>query len=232
MLIAAEDGARVERGVFQAASILSATKGHLPRHVFIFFSGNDLCADGAEGMTSGAEYGSRLSQTVADLASKGSPDPSTGSDIWLVDPLSLLQLIANRDLLSKKVMAHQRQLTCGELYSWQGSLTERMSSEFPFIPQSPSDLCPNLFMGARQSTQLQMAMTNRLLEYRRQIGKVAEQYSRKPAANTRVHQVRSVDEWLVSPEGLANDCFHLSLAGHLSLAKAVLKGAESHPSLM
>ena len=221
VLIAAEDGARSLAGAAQARRVLEATQGALPRHVFALFTGNDLCGADLGQATAAADYGAGLTQTLRTLARHGVAG-SQGTDIWLVNPISVLQLVRSPAILAKQVSAHGSVTTCGALYGLPSSAMERLASAFPFVPQTPTDYCPTLFRDARLNVTAQTVLANRIAEYRRQITNVVSSSPLAIPNGIRVHQIAATDEWLLGPDDIANDCFHLSYEGQMRLGQIIL----------
>jgi hypothetical protein len=221
VLIAADDGARAMAGVRQAQRILLATGGTLPHHTFVFFTGNDLCAVDLTQVTPAKDYGAAILGTLQELVKRGKASPA-GSKIWVVNPMSSLQLVRSPAILNRKTIAHGKETTCRDLFAQGASGYARLSSPFPFIPRGPAELCPTLIQNARLDVEAQNFLANRLAEYRRHITTAVEKAQAKAPVGVRIQQLRATDEWLLAGDDVANDCFHLSLTGQMRLAQIVL----------
>lgn len=234
ILIAAEDGARIESAAAQMERVLEANEGVLPDQVFVFFTGNDLCGPQMDFVTSTSEFGAsleRLSQVVMRKGKVG----GKGVDIWMVDPVSLLQLVQNEAITSKKVQAHGREMTCRELQTYAGHPREDLTKlkNLPmtpeelyvtqFMPQSPAAYCPTVFLAkGSQGREQQIALANRIHSFRREIADFTKKQEKNAPQGVRYHHVTSTGRLLFEPEEIAEDCFHLSWRGQMRVAHTVL----------
>ena len=233
ILIAAEDGARSKVIRYQFNRVLEHTKGILPEHIFMMFTGNDLCGINMSLVTDAQSYAHHFDQQIRYLASVAKLS-ATESHIWLVDPVGVAQLSLSEALLAKKVKAHGKEMTCGELYSVNRG--EKMSSEevhLMFLPKSPSAYCSTLLVNKNQEDAERIGkLANLIRSYRENLQKAVEginkdkEKGRFPASIS-VHHISETSNYIIEPEDLANDCFHLSLQGQAKLARSILKGVES-----
>lgn len=227
VLVAAEDGASALTGPAQLRRILMASQGQLPTHTIMMFSAADLCGLGVGTMTSTALYADALTATVKEWQkAAASVQPGKKAVLWLVRPLSLLQIAKSPQLLSRKVEVGGQFQTCKEVQSQPLSLESRFKSALAFMPQSPAEFCPSLFLGAVKDLEAQEAMALRLTAYRQAISQIVKDIGPKLPPSLELRELVAAESWMFNPSDLANDCFHLSTSGHLEFAKRLL--AEAH----
>lgn len=234
VLIAAEDGARVEAAAAQLERVLETNKGVLPEQVYVFFTGNDLCGPQMDFVTGTEEFGAaldRLAQVVKHKAQMG----ERGVDIWLVDPVSILQLVQSEEIAAKKVQAHGKEMTCRELQRYPGHSPEELAkaSKLPetpeelyvtqFMPRSPAAYCPTIFQAkGEEGRNQQIALANRIHSFRREIAEFTKRHKEKSSQGVRYHHVTGPGRLLFTPDEIAEDCFHLSWRGQMRLARSIL----------
>ena len=247
VLIAAEDGARMSAAIRQVDRVLDAMHNALPRHLFMFFTGNDLCGPTMDYVTGADEYGEYLEKALLYMLENGSPGEQ-GADIWVMDPVGLLQLVQSESIQKKEVEAHGRKMRCSELQTYvsdprqRSADVQRMSADagtgryspvasvfVAQFPESPAYYCPTVlglsFDGRGKENQTILA--NRLRSYREEIGTAiakVKQHAlfRKASGRVRFHQITGTGKVLFNGEDIANDCFHLSLTGQLKIARTVM----------
>lgn len=245
--IAAEDGARM-KAVHRQMDRLLDQNAQLPDHVFLFFTGNDVCGPSGDFVTTAEDYGLQLQRGLRYLARNGK-SAASGTRIWVMDPVGVMQLVTSDAIQNKSVKAHGRTMTCRELQKGQGpKLGESLAAGdlqqpekvyfLQMFPRSPADYCPTVFGRGfdRDPQEVQQMIANRIRDYRREIqdGVVALQEEGKKEsrfAGFSFHHVPDTGLLVFGPEDIAEDCFHLALRGQLKVAKAVLAAMEREKAL-
>ena len=244
ILLAAEDGARMAAGSRQVDRVLDQTGGRLPRHIFLFFTGNDLCTSTMESVTTAEDYGKYLMQTLLYLLRNGKVGED-GADIWIMDPVGVLQLVQSESIQNKVVEAHGKKMRCAELQTYVGDVQRMDPDEVKryspvasvFVsqfPRSPAYYCPTV-MGLSldgQGKANQTILANRLRSFREEITGAVSQLKKhdlykKEAGNVRVHEITDTGKMFFTADDIANDCFHLSLTGQLKIARIVAEEMKS-----
>jgi lysophospholipase L1-like esterase len=229
ILIAARDGERSEHATRQVDRLLDATESRAPRHVFMFFTGNDLCAPQLDFAVEAAEYAKNQESALRYLIRNAKPDHSP-THIWLLDPLGILQIVSSPEILSRPVKAYGQDLTCRDLQSGRFKnpttelMKEGMNEKFLFglmFGQGPRGYCPSLFsVHEDKGTETQLRLSGMLTAYRQELGKVAKKLA-DVHPSFKIHHLRETSELIFAPEDIGNDCFHMSMKGHLKLARLV-----------
>lgn len=235
VLIAAEDGARVEAAAAQLERVLENNHGVLPEQVYVLFTGNDLCGAQMDFVTSTDKFGAALERFAQVVKHKAQVN-ERGVDIWLVDPISILQLVQSEEIAAKKVRAHGQEMTCRELQRYPGPSPEELaktSQKLPttpeelyvsqFMPRSPAAYCPTIFLGkGEEGRNQQITLANRIHSFRREIAEFTKRHKDKAPNGVRYHHVTGTGRLLFAPEEIAEDCFHLSWRGQMRLARTIL----------
>ncbi len=246
LLIAAEDGARAEAMTRQMDRVLEATAGVLPSDILVLYTGNDLCGATLDHVTSVDDYENGLAKGFDYLLRNGQVGPG-GSDVYLLSFLSILQLLHAEDILAKRVHAFGGEETCRELRAanyrpkdpkYDPHLPEDAWFFGPFMPPNPSAFCPTLFGADADNKDAEIGiLANRIRLFRERQEKVVEKYNRiaaKAGADgqaVRFHLVQATAELNFQGEDIAEDCFHLSVAGQAKVARAVLAELKRRKSL-
>ncbi len=245
--IAAEDGARM-KAVHRQLDRLLDQNAQLPEHVFLFFTGNDVCGPSGDFVTTAEDYGLQLQRGLRYLARNGKPGAS-GTHVWVMDPVGVMQLVTSDAIQNKSVKAHGRTMTCRELQKGLGpKLEETLAAGdlqqpekvyfLQMFPRSPADYCPTVFGRGfdREPQDVQQMIANRIRDYRREIQDsvvvLREQGKKDPRfAGFSFHHVPDTGLLVFGPDDIAEDCFHLALRGQLKVAKAVLAAMEREKAL-
>lgn len=153
ILIAGEDGAKVEAISKQVERVLAHTKSHLPEKIFVFFTGNDLCAPHQNLITQPNEYSSSLASGLKYLVRNGTPSME-GSKVYILGNLNITQILTSTDILEHKVKAHGGEITCQQLRV-KNYLNDNPTSTMnlppeglylsQFVPPNPAQICPTIF---------------------------------------------------------------------------------------
>lgn len=238
ILIAGEDGARVEHIPRQLDRVLAATDGVLPERVLIMFTGNDLCGLSLDQVTTAQAFEEALDAGFAYLLTNGTPAPG-GTEVRLLSYLGVLQLLNDEGILSKPVDAFGAATTCRALRAngyharaVQDALAKPRTAEYPFafglfMPPNPAAFCPTLFGDpSRDADERTGFLANRVRAYReaeaRSVQKIQAVAAQRGVKITFRH-VTATAEVLFDGADIAADCFHLSPTGQLKVARAALK---------
>ncbi|MFK7872781.1 MAG: SGNH/GDSL hydrolase family protein [Oligoflexales bacterium] len=236
VLIAAENGARIDSLPTQIDRVLHTTNRQTPEKVFIFYTGNDLCAAHPNFITKTEDFSNSLNDSLRYLTLNGSL-AEQGSDIYIVAMAPVQQLVASPKVLGRKVTAYGLEMTCqqlreksyrpdGWLKSTQG-LPDAALYFKDFIPPNPALICPTLF-GAPDTVDKNLSfLSGRIRNYRKvaqEAVEIAQKFAESNKKNLRFHWVESTTHMQFEGFHIANDCFHLSLEGQAYLARTVLSG--------
>jgi hypothetical protein len=243
LMIAAENGARMEAMPRQIDRVLDATAGGMPDRILMMFTGNDLCGPNIDQITSAADYESALKNGFAYLLRNGKPS-ARGTDVYLLSHLGILQLLYEESIVAKPVRAFGAELTCGALRQ-QGYVPKdptAYDSGLPVdawwfgmvMPPNPAAYCPTLFgFQSRSETREELTNTlaNRIRSYRESESRAiqgASEQAQKSGTSVRFHHVTATADLRFVGEDIGQDCFHLSPKGQGKVAGAVLKEMGVH----
>ena len=241
VLIAAENGSRVDTLPSQIDRIMAANDGKLPEKVFVFFTGNDLCGPALSYVTEAEDFEKSLYDGLA-YAQRVATPAAGGTKVYLVSYLSVLQLLHADAILQKKIMAYGKERTCAELreagYRPADDAAANMKvppeawSFTMVMPPNPSAFCPTLFGGSSRDPKAQEemigALANRIRAYRDAAKRVTERAqtalasSAAGAAGLSFRFISGTGDLIFEPADIAADCFHLSAVGQARVASAVL----------
>jgi lysophospholipase L1-like esterase len=233
LLIAAEDGARIRQGIRQLDRVLELTSGKPPEHVFVFFTGNDLCAPHRSLLTSSEDFAEQLSKILSYYTNLEDSGPK---NIYVLGFLGVAQILVSKDILDKEIEAFGEATTCRKLRE-QG-FTPKVPEVLPedaqglgmFLPPNPASYCPTLFPnyedGSSQKDRDESTsqIANRVREYRAVSRQVVERWQEEQAETPHLgfHYVDGTESVIFAAEDIAQDCFHLSRAGQAKVAAAIL----------
>ncbi|MBQ49561.1 MAG: hypothetical protein CMP10_19435, partial [Zetaproteobacteria bacterium] len=105
ILIAAQDGARSNSAIVQLDRILQRTDGALPNDIIVQFTSGDVCGRFSHLVTTEEDYADNIRRFLRYAEKNGAPG-SSGTNVWLFDPVGMMQIAINKDILSKQVKAH------------------------------------------------------------------------------------------------------------------------------
>lgn len=231
--IAGEDGARTDDAVRHVDRVLDANGGLLPRRLFLFYTGNDLCAPTVSLTTPPEEFQEALQRGLSYIARNGGLS-GEGSDVYVVGYLSVLQLLHSDEILAKKVKAFGEEITCRalreQLYQPKDpAYLPKLPPEawyFPrFMPPNPAEFCPTLFglqaLPGAKKDEIIGALANRIRDYRKIQVEAVQAAQVVAPANLRFHYIAETTNLTFGADDIAGDCFHLSAAGQQKIASAV-----------
>ncbi len=239
ILIAAKDGERSSHLLRQVDRLLDATASQLPDKIFIFFTGNDLCGPSLEWVTSSQAYGENIEAGVRYLLRNGIP-PSTGTDIYLIDPLGSLQLFSSQSIKNKTIPFYSKTISCQQLQAEQFTIPPEPNLEsdtspekllsyllfYNFIGHSPGRYCTSLFSIAKGDTEAKLELSKRIVGYRKNLQELGKRLTDQIGTEVRFKHISSTSKLLFEADDIANDCFHLSLYGQHKIADAIYKELE------
>lgn len=238
MLIAAKDGERMEHARTQLDRVLSYTKGELPEQLFIFFTGNDICAPSFDFSTTPDTYADQLRDALKYYLRALPPGTSSIKSVWVVDPLGLLQIVSSQDILSHRVPYAKGERSCKQIQSMrpgeQGIQIQTgdpiQDTLFSMLIGTPAGYCPTLFsVHKTRGSESRVAIADRILGYRKSIEKVVEEMKPMFASrNVKLHQIIGTRDILFEGTDMANDCFHLNLNGHIKIYQAIKDEIENN----
>jgi lysophospholipase L1-like esterase len=237
ILIAAENGARVLTVIEQSERVLKATGGMLPEKIFIFYTGNDLCAENPDLATTPEDYGAGVMDGLTYLQRNGVV-PAAGTDVYVVGFMSILQLATEPALLGKELTAFGARTTCGKLRESGFHPPETTGGEGAagdlervlalVMPPNPATMCPTLFPRGVEAKDTLSALANRIRGYRKAAkaavelqARQAQQLSRE-SSGLRYHYIDGTEAIAFSADEISGDCFHLSVNGQARIADLVL----------
>jgi len=149
--LASQYGAKVETISRQVDRVFEQTKGVLPDSVFVFFTGNDLCAPSTHQMTRGSEYSASLKRGLEYMV-RNAQATATPTHVYVLNYLSVGQLLFKPEILNHKVRAYGEDISCQDLRkrSWTRSIVKsEKNSDWAFLsyvfPPNPATVCPTLF---------------------------------------------------------------------------------------
>ena len=229
--IAARDGEKASSAVAQMERLLQASKGQAPEHLFIFFTGNDLCAPSPELMTSAEDYAMHIERSLMLFANEMEPTDKP-IDVWLLNPIGVLQIATSASILNQKVpFGKDKTISCKELQilnrradqaSWANS-SQLGDVLFHSLKQLPANFCPTLFsIHGEKSSDINLAISARLTAYRSALKAMRDRLKPRLAEdNIVLHHIDSTQGIVFDGEDMAGDCLHLNLNGQVKLAKLI-----------
>lgn len=244
VLFASENGAKSIHGVSQMARVLQHLNMEVPEDIFIFFTGNDICSPMLQLMTPPEEFEKAILRTVSYVIDHGKFKYPTKYNIYLIPFLQISQLYSESLLNEKKVRAHGKVLTCGELLKTEPEIWQITSSDpeqiaksgviFNFLPfpKNQGAYCPSLFGKAIDSPKNdpqyhRSTIANRVRSFRDALFKVQKHINgklkRRPELDLKVSVLESTADLIFKPQDFAEDCFHLSARGQWQISKDILQ---------
>ena len=237
IIIAGDNGTRAEHGVLHADRLIAAGDGDLPTRILIFYTGNDLCAQTWEDMTTADDYGKGTLRTIEYLMRNGRADAG-GTTIYIPGFLSVTHLLHDKSILAKKIKVYGETMTCEEarkrmFISQTVAVDDKLADDWrfmmfaQFMPPNPALLCPTVFSKGAQDPAKQGILANRIRAYREAQQKAVKDanawISQHPeASGFAVKYISSTESIAFQGEDVAGDCFHLSPSGQAKVANALL----------
>ena len=234
ILLAARDGARMENAVSQLESILEMNDRYLPKDLLVLFTGNDVCNVEEKYLTSAESYEDNIRAFLAYMKKNGRV-PLGGVNLWFFAAIDVLQISQKKEILEKRVTGHGDLMTCRELHkpSSNSMPAPKTRSRFNFLNNmvtssfggSPSLYCQSVVYGLNGMTKYQ---SDALISEKMSTFRNLEHYISLKHSNDqiRIRYIKDTSRLVLSAEHMAQDCFHLSLAGQLHLANTAYNGME------
>ncbi len=232
--VAARDGEKSVLARQQIDRILDGVKGEALDHLFVFYTGNDLCASVPEYMTSPSDYSDSIEEAIRYYMLNAKPKANGDiTHIWLVSPLNVSQLVTSPAIQSKRVLAYGKERSCKELQSdqFEKNLAGNPSPKDeniglrPILAQifqgGPHGLCPTLFAyHDNNSLEVLQPVSDALAGYRKELGELSKRLN-EVSPLFRVQNLSSAAPIEFAADEIGNDCFHLSVKGQMRIAKAL-----------
>lgn len=237
VFVAARDGEKSQHARQQIDRILDGAQGEALDHLFVFFTGNDICAPHPEFVTDQSRYVANVEEAVQYYIRNAKPKANGElTHIWLVNPLNVNQLVTSQVIQSKKVLAYGKERSCKELQSdqFEKDLLGTPSKEEldkgglglrPILAQvfqgGTYGLCPSLFQYHEGSSlEALKPVSDALGGYRQGLSDLAKKLN-EVNPSFRVQNLASSTPIEFAAEDIANDCFHLTARGQLKIARAL-----------
>lgn len=243
ILLAAEDGARMEDAPAQAWRVVnhmkskSGQEANLVR-VMMLFGGNDICAPAFESMTGPAEFKASALDAMR-IFMEYQKGRSTKLELLVLQPLPMVQLIASDLVLSKKVNAYGEETTCKDLQGrmflpkkaldfGEGPEARQVALISQFLPPNPALICATLFGRVHEGSDDRAAKVGNRLRALRDALSDAVGDARKEAARAGLAErisfklTESTGAVTLTAEDIGSDCFHLSNKGQAMLARTAV----------
>ncbi len=232
VLIAARDGERAMHAKQQVDRLLEATEGRAVDNVFVFFTGNDICASVPEAITPEDEYVESIEEALHYYMKNAQSEGGHVTRIWLLNPLGVSQLTTSPVIQNKKIFAYGADHTCQELQSDQ--LDKKLNAEAPagsnigmrtimtqLFSGGTFGLCPTLFAYHQtKSLDTLLPVSNALRAYGDGLSRLADKLN-KLDPKFRIASLSSTSSLSFAADDIANDCFHLSVRGQLKVAQTI-----------
>jgi hypothetical protein len=219
IVLTGQDGTRVATLAEQMRRLLSAGPGTLPPLVLVSYVANDLCGD--ENFTNPVEvfrrtFKAQLDRQFAMIAAL--PADSRGTNIMILAPLDVANVLSNETLLSQKIRFEGRgDMTCKDLREGRagaGDLGKQMQSTLVGECRAILGSSANPELRLQQLRALQAAQNQMLAQ------EVVEFNSR--GLPLRAQFAQSIRAIQFQPGDLANDCFHPARSGANRVADQLL----------
>lgn len=232
--LAGEDGARILSLSRHVDRVLAAGDQILPRRLLIMYTGNDLCGAVPEQITSPTEFSAQLTSGLEYIRRNGRPAAASGTDVYVLSYLGILQLLTSEDILNKKITAFGSNTTCRELRAngyrpadgGEAMARTARAAGIPwyfqlFMPPNPAAFCQTLFGSGKGREATVNTLANHIRAYRdkqQAVVQAAARTNSDPAL--RLHLINDTAALKFTADDIAGDCFHLSVAGQAKVARA------------
>ncbi|NRA68762.1 MAG: hypothetical protein HRU19_30040 [Pseudobacteriovorax sp.] len=230
--IAAQDGAAMMSLENQIDRVLDIDQGRLPEIVMIFYTGNDMCGLTPDMLTTPEEYGETLAAGLQYLRLNGEA-ASSGTKVYVVDPISMLQIVSRPSIQEKVVRYRGRDMTCRDLQTSNFGpepqvtpATDEVSAILNFFIKPTQQFCPSLFAMHKEPKIWGPVLSNRITGYREQIAQVVDNANKLAGGNIVIRHIQSTRSVIFEGDDMANDCFHIGLQGQAKIAKSVMDGMK------
>ncbi len=238
IIIGGENGTTSRHAWIHAARLTSFRDKDLPSKVLFFYSGNDLCGQSMDDITSAEVYGEELLRGMKYLVLNGHAD-ARGTTIYIPGFMPVTSLLHEPSILEHKIYLHGAEVSCREARARMfapdpKTVAAHKNGEDPlfqlfsaFMPPSPALFCPTLFSKMAEDSVRQSQLANRIRAYRVAQQKTVEDFNlwrgrRYPARAFDAVYIDATETLKFEGQDVAGDCFHLSAAGQGKVAKALM----------
>lgn len=230
IVLAGQDGTRVSSMAEQFRRLLTAGSGSLPPVVIVSYVANDLC--GSENFSKPVEvfrrnYKEELDRQFAAIAAM--PAAPGGTQILVVAPLDITNILTNQNLLSQKIHFEGRgEISCKDIRDGNvggGDLAKQMQSTLIGECRGILAASNNPEQRLAQLKALQVAQDQALQD------EIMDLNAKNLAIKAEyAESAKAID---FQPGDLANDCFHPSPKGATRIADQLLSNEfHNNPSLL
>lgn len=233
ILLAAENGARSRNINRQYDSVLAELGGKRPDHLFIFFTGNDLCGPSLDFVINAAEYEDILKNAFSYIERNGEDSSSGQTQVHVMGFLGIMQLIQSPSIQNHMVQAYGEEVSCRDLRKRGFAAPEDQETAADLglfammMPPNPAALCPTLFSDSVSSDETRATIANRIRDFRTKqqqlVASFNERAKKRGLSGLKFHFVDQTAQVIFEGEDIAHDCFHLSVSGQTKIARAVLE---------
>lgn len=219
IVIAGQDGAKFSALALQMKRLLAVGSPTLPPLVFVSFVANDLCHP--DNFSTGVEhfrvnFARDVNEQFEAIAAL--PASARGSRIIFLQPLDLVNVLANPSLLSQSIPVEgHKNATCEQLRS--GTFGNDFAR---FMQTSLRGECRGL-LDLTNNPGLHLAQTKALQQVQDEVLRSAIDGFNRRNLPLRAEYASSVRRIEFSAGDLANDCFHPGRAGAAKIARQVLE---------
>jgi hypothetical protein len=239
--IAGDGQAMADDALTQVSRMLDRSSDELPSYVAFMYSGNDLCSSNYDLMTYAEEFSQGLRNAILYLSRRGLSKSGETTKILVMGYLPVLDIFVEPVIAAKKVSFFGTESTCGEMRKAHYLATDdqkmkaMVGNDDPmfaafsqFVPPNPFLFCPTLFSTFDNENENQKIIANRIRLYREEQKKLvdslnADLQSIQTLSRIELVFVETTTGMKFAAEDIAQDCFHLSEAGHTKLAEVILK---------
>lgn len=214
ILMAAEDGAKIEALKVQMRRVYEAGKGKLPPLVLVSFVANDFCDPSFLSLNNEQfleAYRAEIRTSFKIIEKMQTSETKT--KVLFLAPLDLKNILENKVLLSQIVPLEEDEVSCERLRKKDEN--EGLSKSF--LKELLIGECMTLLDPVKQS---QNSDRFKFLQSR-QLGILKDEIRKFNVSNKdiSIHYVEQVRKIPFQRGDLANDCFHPSESGHRRIAE-------------
>lgn len=224
----AQDGNRVKDTKTQVARLLDRFPHELPGRIFMFWTGNDICAADLNRNPSAEDFDNYYNhlwsgiELMADHITKGRI-----VKLHILGYLEVSQLVNSEDILSKKIKPYGawtrgvgvtgRSMTVNEFRS-----QPRKDGKSIHMLPHPANMCKGILQTRATDTERIKNIKLYAELFRNATQEVIAKANNQFQNKLLIQYVSSPSELKFGPADIANDGFHLSTWGQSYLAEAVL----------
>ncbi len=220
IVMASEDGKRIETISAQFGRLSEVSPDFLPSVIFVSYSANDICHE--DNLTKPldqlkSEYAQSLVKQFDQIEQQYKFDPNNGTTIYLLAPLPFTQILTSPSINQKQIPFHGGRVTCGDLREdrvhrkvFGKDLADALKGECPLILKTkPSDQAR-----IEKLRSIYQTLLDAQVEALRTIA---------PTNGFKFEYIPEISSIEMDADDVVNDCFHPSLSGHTKIARSILK---------